>query len=1599
MDSRASTRSRFAVIPVLIALILNVAVGPLTPLVANMAALAVGSSTFDALDGNMAVDGTETDWCTPGLVVSETGDPERTDNGGDGGPSIDDSFKSSSENDPQPQLDFGSISNSTDYRQIYAAGEVIGGKQYAYISWVRWDTNGTGTMSFELNQSETLSTNGVTYQRTQGDLLIEFNFQKAEDNWVANLTYRTWNGNATSGAWSDPALPVGGFAEASVNNVDITDCLEIDGTLVDGAFGEFAVDLSGLLGADCAAFTSILAKSRASNEITAALDDLAGPIPVDFNTCATLKIQKFGPDGMTLLGGATFSVSPNPLTGMAPALSITDDDANDSDATDGIIEIDGVQPNVEYTICETDAPLGYIGAATCQKVTPGALQTSTVSFTNTLGSVAWTKVDKDSPSTLLCGAVFSISATGGEAQQLGFQTLSVADNCGQQGYVGADEDPDGGEFKVSNLPLGNYSLDETAAPTGYNLPTSGDPQSFSITTAAPNVTGLVFADPRKPSTLIVEKVDEQDNDIKLDGAVFQLWRESGDETGLQVEEPNQDDLIGSCTTGEPTDPFDGTGRCAIGNLAFGTYYWYELSAPTGYGLPADRDSDAIVINAANAGNPQLLPVIVFEDPRLDSSIKVEKRDEISNELLDGAKFKLWLDDGDNTFDAGDTLVSPPGEVTASSGTFTWTGLDFGVYFVEETAAPTGYDLPDETVQGPFTINAGNAGGLTHTVVFADPRKPSSLKVVKVDGQTDEPLEGAKFKLWLDVDESGTLNGADTLVDPPGEVTTGAYGSFTWTGLDFGDYFVQETGAPNGYELPDVTVQGPFSIDAANAGTLTHTVTFEDPQTATVITVVKRDAFDTSIHLDGAEFTLWEETNGTAGLQTTGGDPDSDLESCTSVAGTCSFAAVDFGTYYVEETKAPTGYNLPAETVQGPFIIGPGEEHTPGIEITVTFDDPRQPGTILAEKVDAEDSSIKLAGAHFQLYRDDGDDLFDPDDTAIGDGQISDASGQVMFTNVNFGTYFVVETVAPDGYDLPDSVVCGPLTISALMLNLTANCTGENAFEDPEKPASLELDKQVAPAGTTSWTAIGLKGASTTVDLFVDHGDAVVYRYLVENTGEQTINDLAIDDDRIAAGEITCDETTLAAGASTVCTSDPQDVTSQVTNTASATATFTTAGGTSEVESNEDTVIVAPRSLTVAKDNDTTGPVAPGTEVGFTLTFHVTNGPIPSITVVDELPDGITVVDPSSISDGGIYDAASNEIEWTLANAADGDTVTYTAVVSQTARGDDYVNVATITDGPCPTDCDDDSTVPVQRMSIEKSNNSAGTVVRGTVVSFTLELTVENGPIKTVVVVDQLPAGIGNATDISDGGSYNAATNRITWNLSDVANGETLTYKAAVSATATAGQHRNVATITEGPCIGDECEDDSIVTVRIPTLVIDKSGSTDTITITGPSDNLQATPAVVTWTLSYTLTNGPVTDAVITDPVPAGFTFLDASNGGSLVGNTITWNLGTLTAGGSVTFRTTVNPATISRTGPTVNIATIVSNETAPDHGQDSVTVSVVPPPLAGTPTPKPSLPNTASGIGPDGAPITVPVELLAAFFIGSLGALALANVKARSRRR
>ena len=100
--------------------------------------------------------------------------------------------------------------------------------------------------------------------------------------------------------------------EGSVNAADIVDC---NGSGLPALhFGEFSFNLTDLLGGDCRAFASIFAKSRASNQIASKLKEVIRPAGIELSTCGQITILKEDSNGEPL-GGATFSVDPNPFTG------------------------------------------------------------------------------------------------------------------------------------------------------------------------------------------------------------------------------------------------------------------------------------------------------------------------------------------------------------------------------------------------------------------------------------------------------------------------------------------------------------------------------------------------------------------------------------------------------------------------------------------------------------------------------------------------------------------------------------------------------------------------------------------------------------------------------------------------------------------------------------------------------------------------------------------------------------------------------------------------------------------------------------------------------------------------------------------------------------------------------------------------------------------------------------------------------------------------------------------------------------------------------------------------------------------------------------
>ncbi len=66
------------------------------------------------------------------------------------------------------------------------------------------------------------------------------------------------------------------------------------------------------------------------------------------------------------------------------------------------------------------------------------------------------------------------------------------------------------------------------------------------------------------------------------------------------------------------------------------------------------------------------------------------------------------------------------------------------------------------------------------------------------------------------------------------------------------------------------------------------------------------------------------------------------------------------------------------------------------------------------------------------------------------------------------------------------------------------------------------------------------------------------------------------------------------------------------------------------------------------------------------------------------------------------------------------------------------------------------TVRCPTIGLDKENDAVGSVLPGTTVTYTLTLTVTDGPAEDVMVVDLLPEGLDDPTNISDGGAFDAA---------------------------------------------------------------------------------------------------------------------------------------------------------------------------------------------------------------------------------------------------
>lgn len=249
----------------------------------------------------------------------------------------------------------------------------------------------------------------------------------------------------------------------------------------------------------------------------------------------------------------------------------------------------------------------------------------------------------------------------------------------------------------------------------------------------------------------------------------------------------------------------------------------------------------------------------------DKQVSVTKTDITGTQEVPGATLTVKDEDGNTV----DTWVSGDKEHYVS-------GLEEGkTYTLIEETAPEGYVRADEIT---FTVTNEK---VDQEVNMFD----AQVKVTKTDALTGDAVKGAEFTVF---DKDGNI------VDK--WITDGT--AHAVSGLDAGcEYILKETKTPEGYmTAPDRTlvVSGEQNMD----------VEIKEHPVLTDIEVQKVDAQTKKvIRSKDFEFTMYSDAECKNAITTVSADKN---------AGTATFKDLRYGTYYIKETKAPTGYLLSKE---------------------------------------------------------------------------------------------------------------------------------------------------------------------------------------------------------------------------------------------------------------------------------------------------------------------------------------------------------------------------------------------------------------------------------------------------------------------------------------------------------------------------------------------------------------------------------------------------------------------------------------------------------------------------------------------------------------
>ncbi|WP_164071413.1 SpaA isopeptide-forming pilin-related protein [Streptococcus suis] len=463
----------------------------------------------------------------------------------------------------------------------------------------------------------------------------------------------------------------------------------------------------------------------------------------------------------------------------------------------------------------------------------------------------------------------------------------------------------------------------------------------------------------------------------------------------------------------------------------------QMKTMTRFNLVGTNDKVRIDTNTAN-----VLKFIVKNEP-LTYHLKILKRDVNNAATGLDARFELY--------DAMGTTVIERGNTSQDGFSLTFPNLSPNSYVLKEAVAPANYNpiapihlTIDQTGQltiqsGPSDLIAIQSADDSHLIQLTIKNRPfTPISIQKVDKRSNETtLTGVRLRIQAkngaQMPQFGDRNWHEThyqgrVIDTEKalEWTSSTAGNAVFQ-LPQGTYTISELSAPAGYEQLqpfDITVAEDGSVQLAQ-GTNPEQVSQgqKDGRINIKLTnvfkpkikITKVDSRDVNRKLVGARFKLFgPDENTQIGQEVT-----------TGSNGEITLPGLEPGTYYLQESQPPTGYQAnarkyrltigndgAAQLVNGDAKITIGTSQDQGADklIPITVKNDRTPFTVKIRKRDYNDVNRGL-NARFQLYRKNGnqEELLSG---LVGDTIVN--NHELVLPNLLPNTYILKETRVPAG---------------------------------------------------------------------------------------------------------------------------------------------------------------------------------------------------------------------------------------------------------------------------------------------------------------------------------------------------------------------------------------------------------------------------------------------------------------------------------------------------------------------------------------------------------------------------------------------------------